>query len=45
LERILTVEWFILKLQFRADEICQMEQAMESGTLFWGFDDYDDRVQ
>lgn len=35
LERILTLEWFITKLQFKHDEVVFFDQAMEMGLPFW----------
>lgn len=44
LERILTIEWFILKLQFRPDVVIAIDSAMESGQLFYKLDEFDQRV-
>ena len=44
LERILTLEWFLTKLQFRSDEVINIDSAIESGCLFWRPDEFDKRV-
>jgi hypothetical protein len=43
LERILTLEWFIVKLQFPTNEVINMEHALESGLPFWKEDEFDAR--
>jgi hypothetical protein len=43
LERILTLEWFINKLQFLPSEVINMEHALESGLPFWKEDEFDAR--
>ena len=44
LERIMTLEWFLTKLQFRSDEVISIDNAIESGCLFWKPDEFDKRV-
>jgi len=44
LERILTIEWFIQKLQFRPDEVISIDNAIECGQLFWSLDEFDSRI-
>jgi hypothetical protein len=43
LERIITLEWFINKLQFKTNEVVYLEQAIETGLPFWKEDDFDAR--
>lgn len=45
LEKILTVEWFINKLQFPPDEVINMEHAIECGLPFWKEDEFDARIK
>lgn len=45
LERILTLEWFILKLQFPSNDIINMENSLECGLPFWKEDEFDARAQ
>jgi hypothetical protein len=44
LERIISIEWFLNKLQFRPDEVIHIDNAMESGLPFWREDEFDQRV-
>jgi hypothetical protein len=44
LERILALEWFILKLQFPSSEIINMDHALECGLPFWKEDEFDSRA-
>lgn len=44
LERILTLEWFIVKLQFPTNEVINMEHALECGLPFWKEDEFDART-
>lgn len=44
MERILQLEWFINKIQFRASELIHLENAIESGGPFWQEDEFDARV-
>lgn len=44
LERILTVEFFIVKMQFTAAEVVELENAVNTGMLFWKLDDFDARI-
>jgi len=40
LERIITLEWFINKLQFKTNEVVDLENAIENGLIYWKEDDY-----
>jgi len=40
LERIVTLEWFINKLQFKTNEVVALENAIENGLPYWKEDDY-----
>jgi hypothetical protein len=41
LERVIMLEWFINKLQFRSDEVINMEHALDCGLPFWKEDEFD----
>jgi len=44
LERILALEWFIVKLQFAPKEVINMEHALDCGLPFWKEDEFDARA-
>jgi hypothetical protein len=41
LERVIMLEWFINKLQFRSDEVINLELALDCGLPFWKEDEFD----
>ena len=45
LERILGLEWFICKLQFRQDTVVHMDSAITLGLPFWTPTDYERRMK
>jgi len=45
LERVIMLEWFINKLQFRSDEVINMEHALDCGLPFWKEDEFDQRIK
>ena len=45
LERILNLEWFIIKLQFRQDTVVHMDNAINLGLPFWVDTDYERRMK
>lgn len=45
LERILNLEWFICKLQFRQDTVVHMDNAFNLGLPFWIDTDYEKRMK
>ena len=45
LERILNLEWFIIKLQFRQDTVVHMDNAINLGLPFWADTDYERRMK
>ena len=45
LERILNLEWFICKLQFKQDTVVHMDNAIKLGLPFWQDTDYEKRMK
>lgn len=45
LERVIMLEWFINKLQFRSDEVINLELALDCGLPFWKEDEFDQRIK
>ena len=45
LERILNLEWFICKLQFRQDAVVHMDNAINLGLPFWMDTEYEKRMK
>lgn len=44
LERIMQLEWFVNKIQFKTSELIHLDTAVESGMPFWQEDDFDARI-
>lgn len=44
LERIITLEWFIYKMQFRQVDVVHLDNAIAYGLPFWQSTDYEDRL-
>lgn len=45
IERILNLEWFICKLQFRQDTVVHMDNALNLGLPFWQDTEYERRMK
>lgn len=45
IERIINLEWFICKLQFRQDTVVHMDNAINLGLPFWMDTDYEKRMK
>ena len=44
LERIVQLEWFIYKTQFKQNEVVFLDNAIQVGLPFWQGTDYEDKL-
>ena len=45
LERIISLEWFIYKLQFKQTDVIPLDNAIQNGLPFWQTNDYEERLK
>ena len=45
LERIISLEWFIYKLQFKQTDVIPLDNAIANGLPFWQTNDYEERLK